>query len=260
MIIKQIRNATLIIEYNNTKILIDPWLGPKDYMPGFDTAVNSNVNQPRVELPSPVDEIVKNIDTVIVTHVHPDHWDEYAERALDKNIKIFIQSEDDKKFMQSKGFHNVEILSPDGIEYNGFKMFKTPAQHGKREIIEPLCRQIGMPYASMGVVFKSDNEKTLYLAGDTIWCQEVEDTLNKFKPEIIIINACGATVLNGERLIMDINDVNELLQKTQDSTIIASHMDTVSHLTVTRNDLKNFVKTNNIKNLLIPEDGESISF
>ena len=37
-------------------------------------------------------------------------------------------------------------------------------------------------------------------------------------------------------------------------------MDTVSHLSVTRNDLKEFKNKNNIDNLLIPEDGEIIDF
>lgn len=49
MKITQIRNATLIVEYNNIKFLIDPWLGPKGYMSGFETAVNSEIRQPRVE-------------------------------------------------------------------------------------------------------------------------------------------------------------------------------------------------------------------
>ena len=43
MKITQIRNATITVDYNNTKFLIDPWLGPKDYMAGFDTAVNSEI-------------------------------------------------------------------------------------------------------------------------------------------------------------------------------------------------------------------------
>ena len=89
MKITQIRNATLIIEYDNTRFLIDPWLGPKGYMPGFETAVNSEIRQPRVELPFSIDKIV-NVDSVIITHIHPDHWDEYAEHAIDKNLKIFV--------------------------------------------------------------------------------------------------------------------------------------------------------------------------
>ena len=61
MKITQIRNATIIIEYNNTKFLIDPWLMPKNFMPGFDTAVNANVRQPRVDLPFDIDKITKVI-------------------------------------------------------------------------------------------------------------------------------------------------------------------------------------------------------
>lgn len=49
--------------------------------------------------------------------------------------------------------------------------------------------------------------------------------------EIIIINACGATVLvgEGERLIMDVADVKAISGYAKSAKIIASHMDTVSH-------------------------------
>ena len=43
MKIHQIRNATIIITYNNKRFLIDPWLMPKDFMPGFEGAMNSKV-------------------------------------------------------------------------------------------------------------------------------------------------------------------------------------------------------------------------
>ena len=250
MKITQVRSATIIVEYNNTKFLVDPWLMPKDYMPGFDVAINSDVRQPRVELPFGIEKIV-DVDAVIITHIHPDHWDEFAENALDKNIKVFVQSIIDKDYVITKGFTNVEIIQESGTEYNGITLYKTGTQHGKREIIKPLCDSIGLPYDAMGVVFKSNDEKTLYIAGDTIWCEEVKAAL---------VNACAATVLNGERLIMNIDDVKEVLQHAPNSTVIASHMDTVSHLSVTRNDLKGFKNKNNIDNLLIPEDGEIIDF
>ena len=249
MKITQVRNATIIMEYNNTKFLIDPWLMPKDYMPGFDTAINSEIRQPRVELPFEIEKIV-DVDAVIITHIHPDHWDEFAEKALDKNIKVFVQSSVDKDYVITKGFTNIEIIQENGTEYNGITLYK----------IKPLCASIGMPYDAMGVVFKSEDEKTLYIAGDTIWCEEVIEALTKYHPDVIVINACAATVLNGERLIMNIDDVKEVLQNAPNSTVIASHMDTVSHLSVTREDLKEFKTKNNIDNLLIPEDGEIIDF
>ena len=94
MKIHQIRNATIIVTYNNKKFLIDPWFMPKDYMPGFETALNSEVRQPRVELPISIDKIV-DVDAVILTHFHPDHFDEFAAKALDKNIPFFVQNESD---------------------------------------------------------------------------------------------------------------------------------------------------------------------
>lgn len=255
MKITQVRNATIIVEYNNIKFLIDPWLMPKDYMPGFESAINSKIRQPRVELPFDIEKIVK-VDAVIITHIHPDHWDEFAEKALDKNIKVFVQSSVDKNYVISKGFTNVEILSEAGTEYNDIILYKTGTQHGRREIIKPLCDSVGMPYDAMGIVFKSQNEKILYVAGDTIWCEEVSGSIEKYNPEVIVVNACAATLLNGERIIMNIEDVKNVLAAAPDSTVIASHLDTVSHLAVTRKDLKEFKTKNNIDNLLIPNDGE----
>ena len=258
MKITQIRNATVLVEYNKTKFLIDPWLMPKDCMEGFESAVNSHIRQPRVELPLEIEKIT-DVDAVIITHIHPDHWDDYAKNALKKDIKIFVQSEFDKNYMLKEGFKNVEILSTNGTTYEKVSLYKTSTQHGKREILKPLCESIGMPYDAMGVVFKSKNEKTLYIAGDTIWCNEVNEAIREHKPEIIIVNACAATVLNGERLIMNIDDIKQVIKNSPKSTIIASHMDTVSHLTITRKDLKEFKEKESIQNFLIPEDSEVLT-
>ena len=259
MKITQVRNATIIVEYNETKFLIDPWLGPKDYMEGFKSALNSQIRQPRVELPFEIEKTV-DVDAVILTHFHPDHFDEYAVNALNKDIKFFVQSQKDLEIIKSYGFKNLEVMTQQGINYKNIKLYKTDCQHGKREIIKPLCESIGMPYDAMGVVFKSNNEKTLYVAGDTIWCDEVSEAIDKFEPEIIVVNACAATVINGERLIMNIDDVRQVIKKAPKSTIIASHMDTVSHLTVTRKDLEEFREKESVKNLLIPDDGEVLNF
>lgn len=96
MKIQQIRNATLIITYADKRFLIDPWLMPKDFMEGFENCANSEVRQPRVELPIPVEEIV-DVDAVVLTHFHPDHWDEIAAKALNKDLPFFVQSEVDLK-------------------------------------------------------------------------------------------------------------------------------------------------------------------
>ena len=82
MKIHQIRNATIIITYNNKRFLIDPWLMPKDFMPGFEGAMNSKVRQPRVDLPKDFDINHLPLDAIILTHFHPDHFDEFAFRSM----------------------------------------------------------------------------------------------------------------------------------------------------------------------------------
>ncbi len=254
MKIQQIRNATLVISYADTKFLIDPWLMPKDYMDGFDTAVNPDVRQPRVALPISIEEIV-DVDAVVLTHFHPDHWDEFAAKALNKDLPFFVQSEEDFVIISGLGFKDVRIIK-DVYDFDGIKLYKTGGQHGRREVIKPLMAQVGMPYDAMGLIFKSEGEKTLYLAGDTIFCDEVKSALDKYQPDVIIVNACGATVMTGEKIIMDSEDVKTISEYAPHATIIASHMDTVSHLTVTRNDIKNL----KLKNVVVPDDGEILEF
>ncbi|CCX80961.1 beta-lactamase domain protein [Clostridium sp. CAG:715] len=109
-----------------------------------------------------------------------------------------------------------------------------------------------MPYDAMGIVFNAEREKTLYIAGDTIWCEEVKEALNKYSPDIaeqektlyiagdtiwskevkealnkyspdiVVVNACAATVLNGERLIMNIDDLKEVLKNSKNATVCCS--------------------------------------
>lgn len=255
MEIQEIRSATVIINYGGKKFLTDPWLGPKDYMPAFEPAVKTYPAQPHEDLPFDIKDIV-NVDAVILTHYHPDHWDEYASEALDKNIPFFVQSEADANIIKNSGFKDVRILSEGGSEFEGITLYKTGAQHGVREIVKPLCENAGMPYDSMGVIFKTQGEKTLYLAGDTIWCVEVKNTIDKFQPDVIVINACGATVLTGDRLIMDVNDVKTISKYANSAIIIASHMGNVSHLTVSREDIKNLY----LENVKVPENGEILTF
>ena len=79
-------------------------------MEGFDAGINSHIRQPRVELPFEIQQIV-DVDAVILTHFHPDHFDEYAVNVLDKEIKFFVQSKTDLDIIKSYGFKNLEVIT-----------------------------------------------------------------------------------------------------------------------------------------------------
>lgn len=121
----------------------------------IEAGINSDTKQPRVELPIPVEKYV-DVDAVILTYYHPDHWDEFAVKALNKNIPFFVQSKDDFNIIKNLGFLDVKIIE-EVSDFVGIKLYKTDCQHGRRETIKPLCEQIGMSYDSMGIIFKSEN-------------------------------------------------------------------------------------------------------
>lgn len=80
--VRLIRNATLKIQYGGKIILLDPLLGEKG---SSVSALKVNKN-PRVHLSMPVMEILENLDYVLLTHVHIDHYDDAAKKLISKSM------------------------------------------------------------------------------------------------------------------------------------------------------------------------------
>ncbi|NQD67285.1 MBL fold metallo-hydrolase [Bacillus haikouensis] len=253
MNIQQIRNATIVVKYAGKKFLIDPMLAEKGTYPPFPNSPRQDQNNPLVNLPTSIDHIIKDTDAVIVTHLHVDHWDEAAIQALPKDIKIFAQNEEDAKEIRTAGFKDVEILQKE-TTFEGIQLIKTKGEHGRGEILKlagPVC----------GVIFKHSTEKTLYVAGDTVWYDAVQEVINTHKPEIIAINAGDNQFFEGGPLVMGKGDVHEVNKAAPDAKIIAVHMEAVNHWNLSRVELQRFTNEKGISsNVLIPEDGESYSF
>ncbi|MEE4182535.1 MBL fold metallo-hydrolase [Pseudomonas viridiflava] len=257
---QQIRNATVKITYAGTTFLIDPMLAEKGAYPGFENTYRSNLRNPLVELPESTDEVLAGVDAVIVTHTHLDHWDDAAQKALPKDIPLFAQHEDDAKLIRSQGFKNVRVLN-DEAEFGGVKITKTGGQHGTDEMyaVPALAKPLG---EAMGVVFQAPGYKTLYLAGDTIWRKEVDQAIEKFHPEVIVLNAGKAKMTGYEgAIIMGEEDVLRASQVASNAKIVAVHMDAVNHMSLTREALRSYVKQHGIENRVdIPQDGASLEF
>ena len=94
MIFQQIRSATSIISYANKRFLIDPMLAPQGTYPAVPYTVSTGKGNPDCELPCPVENLF-DIDAVIVTHMHFDHFDEVAAKLLHKHLHLLFQSDKD---------------------------------------------------------------------------------------------------------------------------------------------------------------------
>jgi len=253
MNIQLIRNATLVVNYAGKKFLIDPFLAEKGAYPSFPNSLRQDQNNPLVGLPISIENILENIDAVIVTHLHLDHWDDAAKEALPKDIKVFAQNEEDAKEISNAGFRNIEVLQTNSV-FDEIELIKTKGEHGRGEILN-LAGHV------CGVVLKHPSEKTLFIAGDTVWYEAVQDTIETHKPEIIVVNGGDNQFLQGGSLVMGKEDIYNVYKAAPDATIISVHMEAVNHWTLSREELKSFIQGKGISaNVRVPIDGESFIF
>ncbi|WP_339997120.1 MBL fold metallo-hydrolase [Priestia aryabhattai] len=253
MKITHIRNATLLVKYGGKTFLIDPMLAEKGTYPPFPNSIRQDQNNPLVSLPLSVEEIISGVDAVIVTHLHLDHFDDAAKQALPNDIKMFVQNEEDAVAVKEAGFKNVEVLTKNTL-FEGIQLSKTKGEHGRGEIL----KRTGLV---CGVVFKQESEKTLYVAGDTVWYSAVEEEINTHQPDIIVVNGGDNQFLEGGSLVMGKEDIYEVHKTAPHATILSVHMEAVNHWALSREELKSFINEKDMASrVFVPDDGEVYTF
>lgn len=249
MRINLIRNATMVINYAGTTFLTDPMFSARDAMDPFAGIARN----PTKELPTDTDKIVHGIDGVIVSHLHPDHFDPAAGEIIPKDLPLLCQPGDEGQ-LGEYGFPNVEPVTNSTV-WKGITITRTGGKHGKGEILE-LMGQIS------GFVFQAEGEPTVYWVGDSIWCDEVAEVIEKFNPSIIITHSGGATIPGHEAIIMDGEQTLTVARAAPSAKVVAIHMESLDHCPVTREDLRNMADKADIspERLLVPADGETLKF
>lgn len=262
--VQLIRNATVRVTCGKTTFLVDPMLSEPGSYPGFPGTCHSELRNPLVPLPIPIKTALKGIDAVILTHTHLDHWDKAAQEALSSNLPFFVQDKKDADLVRSQGFENIRILEKT-THFNGVTLTKTSCQHGSRAMYADPATGEALG-SVMGIVFRSPHEKTVYLAGDTIWFGGVDEAITHFKPDILILNA-GAAAFSLDQfkaapeIIMGKEDMLRASQAAPDAKIIAVHLDAINHMTVNRKELLEYTTCHGLRDrVLIPLDGEIMQF
>jgi len=235
MRVTSIRNATVILELSGRRILVDPMLDAARARPPIENTANP-VPNPTVELPFPAEEVVRGIDAVLVTHRHRDHFDGTAERLLPRDVPTFCQPDDASAFVDL----GLDVR-PVGemLDWNGLTIRRVPGRHGSGAVAEALAPVSG---------FVLDD---LYLAGDTVWYEDVAETIERFSPRVAIVNAGGASFLEGGLIVMGIDDVREVASRVP--VVICVHMEALNHCFLTRAELAAAVP-----GVVIPRDGETV--
>lgn len=225
----------MLLEVAGRRILVDPMLDDVGARPPVENTPNQ-VPNPTVPLPFPAAEVVRGIDAVIVSHCHRDHLDERGIELTPRDVPVLCQPEDEQA-LRDAGLDAWPIDV--GVEWDGLHVERVPARHGSGVVAEALAPVSG---------FVLDD---LYLAGDTMWYEDVESTIERFHPRVAVVHAGGARFLDSDLIVMGIDDVREVAARVP--TVVAVHMEAINHCLLSRAKLRAA-----LPDVLVPEDGETL--
>lgn len=262
MQIHHLRNATFIIESRDLLILIDPMLSDKGELPPFAYFKHQAKRNPTVDLPENTEKILAKVTHCMVTHsqkwgieplTHTDHFDRKGCDFLVKNKIPVICLNQDTKYMTK---HQIQICA--GLEFWQPKnildgeIIAVPAQHGHGWSRHLMAN-------GAGYFIQLPDEPSIYISGDTVLTDKVEQALTELKPDITVVAAGCASLDIGGPILMPLNEVSSFIEKSP-SKVIANHMESLNHCSVSRLDLKQELKKRGLlSKVFIPDDGESFN-
>ena len=243
------RHATMHLSLPEGTILIDPMLAVQGTLEPVSHSPQPRAN-PLVALPLAVEDIVKNSDACLLTHLHRDHFDSAAARLLPKDLPIFCPPFS-AAALREQGFTAVQAAAPQA-SWQQLTFTLTGGHHGLGDI----GQQMG---AVAGFVLTGPDRPSIYLAGDTVWCPEVADALKTHQPDIIILYGGGARFTHAGPITMTETDILTVCRHAPQAQVIVVHMEAFDHCLLSRSQLRLHLEAAGV-NALVPNDGDIIAF
>lgn len=92
---------------------------------------------PMNALPDSPENILRNIDYCLVTHLHFDH---FSPDYLPQDLRIIAQNRMDAEKIREMGFENTVAFESELLTIGGVAIHKTKAIHGDNDkVVEKIC-------------------------------------------------------------------------------------------------------------------------
>jgi len=254
MKIQHIRNACMIIHFDDHRILVDPCLNPRGSLPPYAVFRAKPRLNPTVDLPQNSGAALDQITCGLITHFrfgHFDHLDQSGIRLLKhKQVPVYC-NERDASNLKRRGIHTIPLKMNNRHNFISGHITPFPTAHGYGLIGKFMGR-------GAGYFIEPAADKTIYISGDTVMTQTVRQVLDDLRPDISILNAGTATLDIGRPILMPQDEQLEFIRRAP-GIVIAVHLDSFNHCLTSRDKLRAAVLKEGLsQKVLIPQDGETL--
>jgi L-ascorbate metabolism protein UlaG (beta-lactamase superfamily) len=227
--------ATMLLTCGELTLLTDPAFGEGDkaFQMGnpnamFDLARGPDIIFHKRNTPFPGIDLAP-VDHVLISHLHEDHFDQEAERALPNGMPFFVPAHDREK-LAAKGFTDTrqadwgqdQVLRKGNVSVT---VRAIPAEHSEN----PEIAGILGPGNGYWLTFEQEGwRKTVYWTGDTFQTPKVlEAVVPLGRPDIFIphLGAVGSTGPLGQ-ISMGSEHVADFVDRLKPGKILPVHHST----------------------------------
>jgi L-ascorbate metabolism protein UlaG (beta-lactamase superfamily) len=215
-----IGNATVLIRFGGVTVLTDPTFIHRHERVSIGYGLHSTrLTDPAMDIGD-----LPPLDLILLSHFHGDHFDQVAERELDRALPI-VTTRHAAKELQERGFRNTRPLKT----WDSFSVAKgearvritaMPGRHGP-----PLAHLVLPEVMGSMLEFESPSVRRfrLYITGDTLVIDDLKDIPRRYPDIDVALLHLGGTRVLGILVTMDAGQGVEMMRIIRPHVAIPIH-------------------------------------
>ena len=217
-----IGNATVLLRFGGFTILTDPtFVHMHEQVPLGYGMSTTRLTDPAIDI-----DALPPLDFVLLSHFHGDHFDQVAERELNRSLPI-ITTPQAVKELEQRGFGNAMGLDTwealDVVKgHERVRVTAMPGRHG------PGITDFALPDV-MGSVLELPGSagavRKIYISGDTLVYEDLHDIPKRYPDLDIGLFHLGGTRVMGLLVTMDAEQGVEAVQIVDPRVAVPIHYD-----------------------------------
>lgn len=228
--IKYIGGATAYFEVAGLRFLTDPTFDLKETKYDTGLYVLHKITDPTIT----VDKIGP-IDFVLLSHDHHfDNLDIEGRKLLSSVNTVYTTPIGAKRLgANAVGLENWQTVENPTKDGRILTITGTPCRHG------PVYGDRG-PVTGFVLNFKNETEGAVYITGDTVWYEGVEEVAKRFHVKIVVLFLGAAVVKNvgSAHLTMTVDEGLKVTRLFDNATIIPLHFEGWEHFTESKDEIE----------------------